>query len=95
MKVFLKIFVDNKYENEELKPAPRNHAFYPKKKTIRNHIHKFVKKNKLDHMDQPNLQLLIQKWKNEDQNRKFLFRPYEKADNENNKEGKYTSSFKG
>ena len=78
MKRHLKIFVhDNLFRGKE-QPQRSNRQYFPRAKTIKNHMYNAAMRARLSFMDQDNIERLIQKWRNEksSSNDRFHFRPY-------------------
>ena len=81
----------NKYVKEELflgkqKPSELDRSFYPHDKDIINHIRLSIVRQKSSKIDQEELFNLIEKWKAENPDSKFHFRPYT-CNDDNVKEG--------
>ena len=75
-----------KYVKEELfrdkpKPSEIDRSFYPHDNDILNHIRLSIVRQKSSKIDQEELFSLIQKWKHEDPDSMFYFRPYSCSDN--------------
>ena len=78
MERHLKIYVKDLFRDAEL-PSIENRRFYPRRQDIRNHMYIAAVKTRLAKMDQENLKLKIEKWKQERPNDLFHFRSYGSA----------------
>ena len=75
MERHIRIYVkDELFPDSEL-PLFENMRFYPRGQDIRSHMYIAAAKNRLAKMDQENLQLKIDKWKQESPN-DFFYRSY-------------------
>ena len=77
MKRHLKIFIKDDLFRGKQQPGRSNRRYFPKGKTIKNHMYNATIKSRLSAIDQDNVQEMINKWENEDHrsNDKFFFRP--------------------
>ena len=78
MKRHLKIYVKDELFRGKEQPQRGNRRYFPRAKTIKNHMYNAAMRARLSFMDQDNIKLLVQKWKNEKKssNGRFYFRPY-------------------
>ena len=77
----LRMYVTSKLNNElGIEPPPTDRAFYPTNDDVRNHILRAKKALELSKLDQENLHLKIEHWKQKT-NGYFYFRPYTKRQN--------------
>ena len=60
----------------DIKPDLTDRSYYPTSTDVRNHIYKAQHACQLSKLDQENLQLKIEKWKKENPESLFHFRPY-------------------
>ena len=78
MKRHLKIFVHDDLFRGKEQPQRSNRRYFPRAKTIKNHMHNAAMRARLSFMDQDNIERLIEKWTNEKSSSidRFHFRPY-------------------
>lgn len=78
MKRHLKIYVKDDLFRGKEQPQRSNRRYFPRAKTIKNHMYNAAMRARLSFMDQDNIERLIQKWKGEksSSNDRFYFRPY-------------------
>ncbi len=65
------------------RPCETNRAYYPTNTDIKNHVYSAKCAQELSKLDQDNLKLNIDKWKNENPLTMFHYRPYTKIKEEN------------
>ena len=64
----------------DIKPDLTDRSYYPTSTDVRNHIYKAQHACQLSKLDQENLQLKIEKWKKENPESLFHFRPYKEEE---------------
>ena len=69
------------FKDKEHKPSELDRSFYPLDRDITNHIHLAIARQKTSNIDQEELINRIEKWKAEDPNSSYFFRPYSWEDN--------------
>ena len=81
MRRHLKIYIKDDLFRDKEQPQRSNRRYFPRSKTIKNHMYNAAMRARLSVMDQDNVQELIKKWKSEkgSANDKFYFRPYIKG----------------
>ena len=81
MKRHLKIFVKDDLFRGKQQPERSNRRYFPKGKTIKNHMYNATIKSRLSTIDQDNVKEMINRWEKEDRRSgdKFYFRPYKEA----------------
>ena len=72
----LKIYVRDELFKGEEPPPSNNRRFYPKRKSVINHMYLATIKLRYDKIDQLNVEQLVTKWRDERPNDKFFFHPY-------------------
>ena len=72
----IRIYVKDKLFRDSELPLSENRRFYPRRQEFRSHMYIAAAKNRLAKMDQENLQLKIDKWKQESPNDFFYYRSY-------------------
>ena len=70
------IYVKNDLFHGSSIPPYANRRFNPSFKDVRNHMNKAAVKHKFSKLDQANLDLKVQKWKQQQPNDNFFFRGY-------------------
>lgn len=78
MRRHLKIYIKDDLFRGKEQPQRSNKRYFPRAKTIQNHMYNAAMRARLSFMDQDNVQQLIQKWKDEkgSTNDRFFSRPY-------------------
>ena len=76
MERHIRIYVKDELFHDSELPSFENRRFYPRRQDIRSHMYIAAAKNRLAKMDQENLQLKIDKWKQESPNDFFYYRSY-------------------
>jgi len=79
MKRHLENFVSNELFNGERPPPMTRRRFYPDNKDISNYISKTKNEQRHSTVDQENLQVLLEQWKERNPYDSFFFRPYTSA----------------
>ena len=81
MKRHLRIFVKDDLFHGRQQPERNNRRYYPKGKTIKNHMYNATINSRLSAIDQDNVEEMIRQWKNEEHRSgdKFFFRPYKEG----------------
>ncbi len=74
------------FPDPQNRPGETNRAYYPTNTDIKNHVYSAKCAQELSKLDQDNLKLKIDKWKNENPSTMFHYRPYTtiKEENEDN-----------
>ena len=70
------IYVKNDLFRGSSIPPSANRRFNPSFKDVRNHMYEAAVKHKFSKLDQANLDLKIQEWKQQQPNDNFFFRDY-------------------
>ena len=78
MRRHLKIYIKDDLFRGKEQPQHSNKRYFPRAKTIQNHMYNMAMRARLSFMDQDNVQQLTQKWKDEkgSTNDRFSPRPY-------------------
>lgn len=78
MKRHLKIYIKDELFRGKEQPLRDNRRYFPRAKTIKNHMYNAAMRARLSFMDQDNVTRLVEKWKCEkaSSNDRFYFRPY-------------------
>ncbi len=78
MKRHLNVFVKDDLFRGKQQPERSNRRYFPKGRTIKNHMYNATIKSRLSAIDQDNVEEMISLWKNEERRAgdKFYFRPY-------------------
>ena len=76
MKRHLKIYVKETLFNGQEQPNRNNRRYFPRMKTIRNHMYNATVRSRLSALDQDNVKLLIDNWTKENPEDNFFYRPY-------------------
>ena len=63
------------------RPSENNRAYYPTNTDINNHVYSAKRAQELSKLDQENLNLKIEQWKNESPATMFYYRPYTTVEN--------------
>ncbi|CAB3999988.1 Calcium-responsive transcription factor [Paramuricea clavata] len=79
MKRHLKIYVKDDLFRGKKQPERNNRRYFPKPKTIKNHMYNATIKSRLSMMDQDNVQQLADKWREQHPNDKFYYRQYKEG----------------
>ena len=79
MKRHLKIFVKDDLFRGKKQPERNNRRYFPKLKTIKNHMYNATIKSRLSMIDQDNVQQLADKWREQHPNDKFYYRQYKEG----------------
>ena len=72
----IRIYVKNELFRGNSIPLSSNRRFHPTLKDIRNHMYKTVVKLQFSKLDQANIDVKIQQWKQESPDDHFYFRGY-------------------
>ena len=72
----IRIYVKNELFHGSSIPPSTNRRFDPTLKDVRNHMYKAAVKHKFSKLDQANLELKVQEWKQQQPNDNFFFRDY-------------------
>ena len=90
MERHIRIYIKDELFRDSDLPSYENRCFYPRRQDITSHMYITAAKNRLAKMDQENLQLKMDKWKQESPNDFFYYRSYGAAitDDEENGEDK-------
>ena len=72
----IRIYVKNDLFHGSLVPPTTNRRFNPTLKDVRNHMYKAAVKHKFSKLDQANLDLKVQEWKQQQPNDNFFSRGY-------------------
>ena len=85
VKMLLRKYVKEElFKDKEQKPSELDRSFYPLDRDITNHIRLAIARQKTSNIDQEELINRIAKWKAEDPNSSYFFRPYSLENNEHN-----------
>ena len=79
MKRHLKIYVKDDLFRGKKQPERNNRRYFPKLKTIKNHMYNATIKSRLSMIDQDNVQQLADKWREQHPNDKFYYRQYKEG----------------
>ena len=80
MKRHLKIYVKETLFNGQEQPNRNNRRYFPRMKTIRNHMYNATVRSRLSALDQDNVKLLIDNWTKENPEDNFFYRPYKESE---------------
>ena len=72
----IRIYVKNELFHGSSIPPSTNRRFDPTLKDVTNHMYKAAVKHKFSKLDQANLELKVQEWKQQQPNDNFFFRDY-------------------
>ena len=72
----IRIYVENDFFHGYSVPPSANRRFNPTLKDVRNQMYKATVKHKFSKLDQTNLDLKVQEWKEQQPNDNFFFRGY-------------------
>ena len=86
MKRHIGVFVKGELFKHQQIPPVTNRRFHPKPSDIRNHMYQATIKHRLSKIDQENVASNLGKWKKENPEDNFFFRPYELNPNYNDKQ---------
>lgn len=86
MKRHIRVFVKSELFKHQQVPPSTNRRFHPKTSDIRNHMYQATVRNRLSKIDQENVASSLEKWKKENPEDNFFFRPYEFNPNANDGE---------
>lgn len=76
MKRHLKIYVKETLFHGQKQPNRNNRRYFPRMKTIRNHMYSATVRSRLSALDQDNVRLLVDGWTKENPEDNVFFRPY-------------------
>lgn len=83
MKRHIRVFVKSELFKHQQIPPATNRRFHPKASDIRNHMYQATVKLRLSKIDQENVTSSLEKWRKENPEDNFFFRPYELNPNGN------------
>ena len=79
MKRHLKMYVKDDLFCGKNQPKRNNRRYFPKPKTIKNHMYNATVRSRLSVMDQDNVELLVDQWEKKQSGDKFYYRKYKEG----------------